>query len=85
MAGRHHGSALSLVAGIVGGFGAALGVSLVAIVRVIGGNVAEDMPGVVAIAAAIIALGAVLSAVRGYVRSPAKLQPTASRRPGDRA
>lgn len=69
LAGRHRGSALSLVAGIVGGFGAALGVSLVAIVRVIGGNVAEDMPGIVAIAAAIIALSAVSAAVSWRTRT----------------
>lgn len=60
--GVHRGSPLSLVTGVVSGLGVALGVSLVAIVRVIGGDVVEELPGI-AVAAALLIAASVVSAV----------------------
>lgn len=63
LSGVHRGSALSLITGAVSGLGVAFGVSLVAIVRTVGGNVAKDLPGVIAIASAIVALSVVSSVI----------------------
>lgn len=69
LAGVHRGSPLSLATGAASGLGVSLGVSLVAIVRVVGGNAAEGMPGVIAIAAAIIALSVASSAITWRTRT----------------
>ena len=62
LAGVHRGSALSLVSGAVSGIGAALGVSLIAIVQVLGGSTSENLPGILAIAALLI-VGSVVGSV----------------------
>lgn len=67
--GVHRGSALSLITGAVSGLGVAFGVSLVAIVRTVGGNVAKDLPGVIAIAIAIVALSVVSSVITWRTRT----------------
>ena len=69
LSGVHRGSALSLIAGAVSGLGVAFGVSLVAIVRTVGGNVAKDLPGVIAIAIAIVALSVVSSVITWRTRT----------------
>lgn len=69
LSGVHRGSALSLITGAVSGLGVAFGVSLVAIVRTVGGNVAKDLPGVIAIASAIVALGVVSSVITWRTRT----------------
>lgn len=69
LSGVHRGSALSLITGAVSGLGAAFGVSLVAIVRTVGGNVAKDLPGVIAIASAIVALSVVSSVITWRTRT----------------
>lgn len=69
LSGVHRGSALSLITGAVSGLGVAFGVSLVAIVRTVGGNVAKDLPGVIAIAIAIIALSVVSSVITWRTRT----------------
>lgn len=69
LSGVHRGSALSLIAGAVSGLGVAFGVSLVAIVRTVGGNVAKDLPGVIAIASAIVALSVVSSVITWRTRT----------------
>ena len=69
LSGVHRGSALSLITGAVSGLGVAFGVSLVAIVRTVGGNVAKDLPGVIAIASAIVALSVVSSVVTWRTRT----------------
>ena len=51
------------------GLGVAFGVSLVAIVRTVGGNVAKDLPGVIAIASAIVALSVVSSVITWRTRT----------------
>ncbi len=67
--GVHRGSPLSLVTGAVSGLGVALGVSLVAIVRVIGGNVVEELPGIVAGAVLLIAASVVGAVVTWRTRT----------------
>lgn len=69
LSGVHRGSALSLITGAVSGLGVAFGVSLVAIVRTVGGNVAKDLPGVIAIASAIVALSVVSSVITWRTRT----------------
>lgn len=69
LSGVHRGSALSLITGAVSGLGVAFGVSLVAIVRTVGGNVAKDLPGVIAIAIAIVALSVVSSVITWRTRT----------------
>lgn len=69
LSGVHRGSALSLITGAVSGLGVAFGVSLVAIVRTVGGNVAKDLPGVIAIAIAIVALSVVSSVISWRTRT----------------
>lgn len=69
LSGVHRGSALSLITGAVSGLGVAFGVSLVAIVRTVGGNVAKDLPGVTAIASAIVALSVVSSVITWRTRT----------------
>lgn len=69
LSGVHRGSALSLITGAVSGLGVAFGVSLVAIVRTVGGNVAKDLPGVIAIASTIVALGVVSSVITWRTRT----------------
>ena len=69
LSGVHRGSALSLIKGAVSGLGVAFGVSLVAIVRTVGGNVAKDLPGVIAIAIAIVALSVVSSVITWRTRT----------------
>lgn len=69
LSGVHRGSALSLITGAVNGLGVAFGVSLVAIVRTVGGNVAKDLPGVIAIASAIVALSVVSSVITWRTRT----------------
>lgn len=69
LSGVHRGSALSLITGAVSGLGVAFGVSLVAIVRTVGGNVAKDLPGVIAIAIAIVALSVVSSVITWHTRT----------------
>lgn len=69
LSGVHRGSALSLITGAVSGLGVAFGVSLVAIVRTVGGNVAKDLPGVIAIASAIVALSVVRSVITWRTRT----------------
>lgn len=69
LSGAHRGSALSLITGAVSGLGVAFGVSLVAIVRTVGGNVAKDLPGVIAIAIAIVALSVVSSVITWRTRT----------------
>ena len=69
LSGVHRGSALSLITGAVSGLGVAFGVSLVAIVRTVGGNVAKDLPGVIAIASAIVALSVVSSVITWCTRT----------------
>lgn len=69
LSGVHRGSALSLIKGAVSGLGVAFGVSLVAIVRTVGGNVAKDLPGVIAIASAIVALSVVSSVITWRTRT----------------
>lgn len=69
LSGVHRGSALSLITGAVSGLGVAFGVSLVAIVRTVGGNVAKDLPGVIAIASAIVALSVVNSVITWRTRT----------------
>ena len=69
LSGVHRGSALSLITGAVSGLGVAFGVSLVAIVRTGGGNVAKDLPGVIAIAIAIVALSVVSSVITWRTRT----------------
>lgn len=69
LSGVHRGSALSLITGAVSGLGVAFGVSLVAIVRTVGGNVAKDLPGVIAIAIAIVALSVVGSVITWRTRA----------------
>lgn len=69
LSGVHRGSALSLITGAVSGLGVAFGVSLVAIVRTVGGNVAKDPPGVIAIASAIVALSVVSSVITWRTRT----------------
>lgn len=64
LVGVHRGSVLSLAAEVVSGFGVALGVSLVAIVQLLGGSTPDNLSGILAIAGALIAasiLGAVVS------------------------
>lgn len=69
LSGVHRGSALSLITGAVSGLGVAFGVSLVAIVRTVGGNVAKDLSGVIAIASAIVALSVVSSVITWRTRT----------------
>lgn len=69
LSGVHRGSALSLITGAVSGLGVAFGVSLVAIVRTVGGNVAKDLPGVIVIASAIVALSVVSSVITWRTRT----------------
>ncbi len=69
LSGVHRGSALSLITGAVSGLGVAFGVSLVASVRTVGGNVAKDLPGVIAIASAIVALSVVSSVITWRTRT----------------
>lgn len=69
LSGVHRGSALSLITGAVSGLGVAFGVSPVAIVRTVGGNVAKDLPGVIAIASAIVALSVVSSVITWRTRT----------------
>lgn len=69
LSGVHRGSALSLITGAVSGLGVAFGVSLVAIVRTVGSNVAKDLPGVIAIAIAIVALSVVSSVITWRTRT----------------
>lgn len=69
LSGVHRGSALSLITGAVSGLGVAFGVSLVAIVRTVGGNVVKDLPGVIAIAIAIVALSVVSSVITWRTRT----------------
>lgn len=69
LSGVHRGSALSLITGAVSGLSVAFGVSLVAIVRTVGGNVAKDLPGVIAIAIAIVALSVVSSVITWRTRT----------------
>lgn len=69
LSGVHRGSALSLITGAVSGLGVAFGVSLVAIVRTVGGNVAKGLPGVIAIASAIVALSVVSSVITWRTRT----------------
>ena len=69
LSGVHRGSALSLITGAVSGLGVAFGVSLVAIVRTVGGNVAKDLPSVIAIAIAIVALSVVSSVISWRTRT----------------
>lgn len=69
LSGVHRGSALSLITGAVSGLGVSFGVSLVAIVRTVGGNVAKDLPGVIAIASAIVALSVVSSVITWRTRT----------------
>lgn len=69
LSGVHRGSAFSLITGAVSGLGVAFGVSLVAIVRTVGGNVAKDLPGVIAIAIAIVALSVVSSVITWRTRT----------------
>lgn len=69
LSGVHRGSTLSLITGAVSGLGVAFGVSLVAIVRTVGGNVAKDLPGVIAIAIAIVALSVVSSVITWRTRT----------------
>lgn len=69
LSGVHRGSALSLITGAVSGLRVAFGVSLVAIVRTVGGNVAKDLPGVIAIASAIVALSVVSSVITWRTRT----------------
>lgn len=69
LSGVHRGSALSLITGAVSGLGVAFGVSLVAIVRTVGGNVAKDLTGVIAIASAIVALSVVSSVITWRTRT----------------
>lgn len=62
LAGVHRGSALSLVSGAASGIGTALGVSLIAIVQVLGGSTPDNLPGIFAFAALLI-VGSVVGSV----------------------